>query len=89
MKFNDGDRVKVKPHVWWPNGGVGVVSLPPEYVKEALGGEVELSSTQRTMAGKDRIITCVWIDFDEPAMDCSDDGPYLGGEVLLEYLEHV
>lgn len=89
MKFNDGDRVKVKPHVWWPNGGVGVVSLPPEYVKEALGGEVALSSTQRTMAGKDRIMTSVWIDFDEPAMDCSDDGPYIGGEVLLEYLEHI
>lgn len=89
MKFNDGDRVKVKPHVWWPNGGVGVVSLPPEYVKEALGGEVELSSTQRTMAGKDRITTSVWIDFDEPAMDCSDVGPYLCGEVSLEYLEHI
>ncbi|BAQ74945.1 putative uncharacterized protein [Pseudomonas sp. Os17] len=89
MKFNDGDRVKVKPHLWWPNGGVGVVSLPPEYIKEALSGEVELSATQRTMAGRDRIITSVWIDFDEPAMDGSDDGPYLGDEVLLEYLEHV
>lgn len=89
MKFNDGDRVKVKPHVWWPNGGIGVVSLPPEYVKEALSGEVELSSTQRTMAGRDRVITSVWINFDEPAMDCSDDDPYLGGEVSLEYLEHI
>ncbi|URN91311.1 MAG: hypothetical protein NAG77_10645 [Pseudomonas protegens] len=89
MKFNDGDRVKVKPHVWWPNGGVGVVLLPPEHVTEALSGKVELSNTQRTMAGIDRIITSVWINFDEPAMDCSDDGPYLAGEVLLEYLERV
>ena len=68
MKFKDGDRVRVKPHFWWPNGGVGIVSLPPEFVTEALEGEIEFTGTQRTIAGKDRIITSVWVDFDEPAM---------------------
>lgn len=89
MKFNEGDRVKVKPHLWWPNGAVGVVSLPSESVREALAGEVELTGTQRTIAGKDRIITSVWVEFEKPTMDCSDDGPYLGGEVSMEYLERI
>ncbi|QTV16004.1 hypothetical protein J9321_23045 [Pseudomonas fluorescens] len=89
MKFKDGDRVKIKPHPWWPNGGVGVISLPPEFVKEALDGEVALTSTQRTIAGKERVITSAWVNFDEPAMDCSGDGPYIGGEVSIEYLEHI
>lgn len=89
MKFKDGDRVKIKPHFWWPEGGVGVVALPPEFIKEALEGEVELTSTQRTIAGKDKIITSIWINFNEPTMDYSEDGPYIGGEVSMEYLEHI
>ncbi|MGC5699133.1 hypothetical protein J4P02_02895 [Pseudomonas sp. NFXW11] len=89
MKFKDGDRVKIKPHLWWPNGAVGVVSLPPEFINEAMAGEVELTGTQRTIAGKDRIITSIWIKFDEPTMDYSDDGPYTGGEVRMEYLEPI
>ena len=66
-----------------------MVSLPPEFVTQALESEVEFTGTQRTIAGQDRIITSVWVDFDEPAMDCSDDGPYIGGEVSMEYLEHM
>jgi len=64
-----------------------VVSLPPEFVKKALEGDVEFTGTQRTFAEKSRIMTSVWVDFDEPAIDCSDDGPYIGGEVGIEYLE--
>ncbi|MDD1015493.1 hypothetical protein [Pseudomonas rubra] len=89
MKFKDGDRIKVKPHLWWPNGGVGVVSLPPDFVKEALGGEVGFTSAQRTIAGKERVITSAWVNFDEPAMDYSGDGPYIGGEVSIEHLEPI
>ena len=89
MKFKDGDRIKVKPHLWWPNAGTGVISLPPEFVKEALNGEVAFTSAQRTIACKERVITSVWINFDKPAMDSSGDGPYIGGEVSIEYLEHI
>ncbi|MFJ2550117.1 hypothetical protein ACIOVF_27140 [Pseudomonas sp. NPDC087612] len=89
MKFKDGDRIKVKPHFWWPNGGVGVVSLPPRFVKEALGCEVDLNSVQQTVVGKEIVITSIWVNFDEPAMDYSDDGPYVGGEVSIEYLEPI
>lgn len=87
MKFKDGDRVKVKPHFWWPNGGVGVVSLPPEFVKETLCGEVVLTSVQRAIVGEECVVTSVWVNFDEPAMDYSDDGPYIGGEISIEYLQ--
>ncbi|OIN46096.1 hypothetical protein BLL37_14570 [Pseudomonas azotoformans] len=89
MHFKDGDKVKIKPHVWWPNGGVGVISLPPESVNEALEDKVEFTGIQRTITGKDSVITSAWVNFDEPAMDCSDDGPYTGGEVSMEYLEHL
>lgn len=55
-----------------------MVSSPPTFVKKILGGEVEFTSAQRTINGEDRVITRVWIDFDEPAMDVSGDGPYMG-----------
>ena len=56
MKFNDGDRVNIKPHFWWPEGGIGTATILPEFVAEALEGETEFSGTQRTIAGNDKII---------------------------------
>lgn len=89
MKFKNGDKVIIEPHIWWPDGGVGTVSLPPEFVSVALEREADFSGTQRTFVGSNSIITSVWVEFDEPIMDCSDDGPYVSGEVGLEYLSHV
>lgn len=89
MKFKEGDRIKIKPHFWWPNGGVGVISLVPKFVQEALGAEVEFSSAQRIITGKERIITSAWVNFDEPAMDSCGDGPYTSGEVSIEYMERI
>ncbi|MAX36755.1 MAG: hypothetical protein CME33_09350 [Gimesia sp.] len=86
MKFKDGDKVRVKPHICWPEGAVGTVSIQPDFVKEVIGKEASMDSTQRTVKGKVKIITSMWVDFDEPANDCSDDGPYIGGEVQIEYL---
>jgi hypothetical protein len=89
MKFEDGDRVIVKPHCWWPEGAIGTVSIQPEFVKDANGEETSGASTQRTIKGRDRIITSIWVNFDSPANDCSDDGPYIGGEVQMEYLSKL
>jgi hypothetical protein len=36
--------------------------------------------------GRTAIIAFVWITFDEPQKDGDDDGPYLGGEVQLEFV---
>lgn len=89
MKFRDGDRVKVEPHFSWPEGATGTVSMQPKFVRKTIGSEASIESTQRTIKGKDRIITSVWVNFDEPANDCSDDGPYIGGEVQIEHLNKL
>ena len=89
MKFKNGDKVIIEPHFWWPNGGKGTVSLPPEFVSVALEGEAEFSGSQRTFAGHSSIITSIWVEFEEPIMDHSDDGPYLSGEIGIEYLHHA
>ena len=89
MKFEDGDRVKVEPHFSWPEGAIGTVSIQPEFVKQAIGESASMESTQRTIKGNNRIITSIWVNFDEPAKDCSDDGPYIGGEVQMEYLSKL
>lgn len=89
VKYNNGDRVRVEPHFWWPEGATGTVSIQPEFVKEAIGKESSMGGTQRTIKGKDRIITSVWVDFDCPVNDCSDDGPYISGEVQFEYLSKL
>jgi len=89
MKFKHGDKVTIEPHIWWPDGGVGIVSLPPELVTAALEAEAEFSGIQRTFAANSNITTSVWVEFDEPTMDCSDDGPYTSGEVGLEFLSHI
>jgi hypothetical protein len=88
MKFENGDSVIIKPHIWWPDGGTGKVSIPPTFVAEAIEGEDEFDSTQRTMKGVSSIITSIWVEFDEPIQDFDGDGPYVSGEVQLEYLEH-
>ncbi|WP_444946309.1 hypothetical protein ACJJIP_04700 [Microbulbifer sp. VTAC004] len=36
MKFEDGDRVKIEPHFWWPDGAIGTVSIQPEFVRKLL-----------------------------------------------------
>ncbi|MFC3151916.1 hypothetical protein ACFOEK_12820 [Litoribrevibacter euphylliae] len=89
MKFKDGDKVKVLPHIWWPDGGTGKVSLPPEYVAGAVEGTDAFDSTQRTVKGVNSIVTSIWVEFDEPVQDLDGDGPYVSGEVQIEYLEHL
>jgi hypothetical protein len=86
MKFEAGDRVKVIPYDSWPEGAFGIVAVQPDYVREALGSKAAMEGTQITIKGRDRIITCVWVEFDQPAHDGSDDGPYTAGTVDIEYL---
>ena len=59
MKFRNGDRIIVKPHFWWSNGGKGVVSLPPDSVVNILKNSEKFNGAQRNIAGKDAIITSV------------------------------
>ncbi len=87
MKFNDGDHVKILPHLWWPEGGTGRVSIPPDFISEAIYSGDTFDTTQRTLIGNNRLITEIWVSFDTPIMDISDDGPYVAGEVSMEYLE--
>ena len=89
MKFEDGTKVKIIPHIWWPDGGTGKVSLAPTYVNDVIGDDEAFESKQRNMKVVDRIITSGWVKFDKPILDSDGDGPYVSGEVELEYLEHL
>ena len=87
MKFNDGDHVRILPHIFWPEGGTGRVSVPPSFISEIMNTDDTFNTTQRTIKGNDRLITEIWVTFDRPINDSSDDGPYEEGEVQMEYLE--
>lgn len=62
---------------------------PPEFVKKALNIEMVLTSTHLNIARINRVVTSAWVDFGEPAMDCSGDGPYIAGEASIDHLGYI
>ena len=89
MKLSEGDKVRIIPHVFWPDGGTGVVALPNAAVRSALADKADFDSTQRAVHGESVSATLVWVKFDQPIQDGEGDGPYPEGEVEIEYLEQI
>lgn len=84
MNFDEGARVRVAPHAFWPHGGVGTVGPFPDYVKEFCGGA---DGCVRRVAGPDgRPVAMVWVEFDEPVPGADLEGPYGKGEVAAPHL---
>ena len=48
-----------------------------------------LTSTHLNIARINRIVTGAWVDFGEPAMDCSGNGPYIVGEASIDHLGYI
>jgi hypothetical protein len=80
-----GDRVRVVGHWNWPDDFTGVVAEPLPFAQSLDDGE-PWHGHLRTVKGRSRLITSVWIAFDEAQRDGDDDGPYRAGEVELEYV---
>ena len=77
-KLQDGDRVTISPHAFWPDGGSGTVRPFPNSAAELAGGA---DGCSRTFDGAKTEITMVWVVFDSPLMDGDGDGPYREGEI--------
>ena len=91
MKFEDGIKVRVIPHGEYPDGGTGRVRLPPSLLPNVLEKVLRVDdpfcSAHRTNKFNGRIVTWIWVEFDEPILDAEGDGPWTAGEVEMEYLE--
>lgn len=84
-----GDRVHVRGHWNWPRDCFGVVAHPPEPVQSLVADDEPWNGHIRSVRGRKGMIPFVWINFDEPQVDGDGDGPYLGGEVEVEYVAKV
>ena len=79
MTLEIGQRVRLNGHWEFPDGTTGVVAEP-------MASIVALQPTRwsghiLTERRRNRLVTCYWIVFDQPADDGSGDGPYGGATV--------
>ena len=86
MDLVEGLRVRVAPHVFWPEGAVGTVRPYPGFVADLCG---DAEGCSRVFRGARGPITMAWVVFDEPSRDGEGDGPYDEGEVLAEHLSQL
>lgn len=83
-----GDRVYVKGHWNWPDC-TGTIAEPPDAVQSLVADEHPWRGHTRVVPGRTRLITFVWIVFDQPQRDSDGDGPYRIGEVEVEFVAKV
>lgn len=87
MHFKVGDRVRIKCCKEWPDGGVGNIEEPPEFIVKLVGDQRPWIGHTRLREGLDGMHVVYWVEFDQPANDWSGDGPYNSSEVLEDDLE--
>ena len=85
-EWQDGDRVSISPHVFWPDGGTGTVRPFPDVAADLAGGA---DGCCRTFDGARKQITMVWVVFDSPLVDGDGDGPYREGEIKASELARL
>ena len=85
-EWQDGDRVSISPHVFWPDGGTGTVRPFPDVAADLAGGA---DGCCRTFDGARKQITMVWVIFDSPLVDGDGDGPYREGEIKASELARL
>lgn len=77
-KWQNGIRVSISPHAFWPDGGSSTVCPFPSAAAELADGA---NGCFRTFDGAKEQITMVWVVFDSPLTDGDGDGPYAEGEI--------
>jgi hypothetical protein len=78
--FDVGTRVIVHGHWEFPDGTVGQIAWPPEYMI-ALCEPGEWKDHRRIHPSRKGLMTSYYVTFDTPTDDGSGDGPYVGGEI--------
>ncbi|MCA9165764.1 MAG: hypothetical protein KDA62_22405 [Planctomycetales bacterium] len=75
-----GDRVTLKGHWEFPDGTIGTIAHPPDFVIGVCGAG-EWQGHRRIHSCRKGMMTSYYVVFDTPADDGSGHGPYLGGEI--------
>ena len=78
--FDIDDRVILQGHWEFPDGTIGTIAEPPEFMV-ALCEPGEWQEHRRIHPCRNGLMTSYYVVFDTPTDDGSGDGPYLGGEI--------
>jgi hypothetical protein len=89
MRFQIGDRIRISPDYYWAKGATGHIAEPPEFVRELVRHNQPWDRWRRIVQTVDGPIEFYWVVFDQPHDDGSGDGPYEGGEIEADMIEHV
>jgi hypothetical protein len=87
MKFHPGDRVRISADYNWVQGALGTIGEPPPFVVRLVEDEAPWTGCHRFVRGAKRVLEFFWVNFDELQNDLDGDGPYSGGEIVVEMIE--
>ena len=82
--FAPGARVRVAPTYHWAKSALATVREPPDSIVKFADG---WRGTVRQVPALKGLLLFQWVEFDVPQQDSDGDGPYLSGEIDLEYLD--
>ena len=80
MIYPVGTRVVLKGHWEFPDGTIGTIAEPTDFLRE-LSGDDQWNDHVQTCWAKDKKILSYFVLFDEATDDGSGDGPYTGGVI--------
>jgi hypothetical protein len=73
-----GDRVRVSPTCPWAKGVTATV----------MGGLLgDIMKFRRIVASSERPLVFYFLAFDQPQMDASGDGPFIGAEIESRFVQ--
>lgn len=73
-----GDRVRVSPMCSWAKGVTATV------MGGVLGDPMKF---RRIVAGSERPLVFYFVAFDQPQVDASGDGPFIGAEIESRFIQ--
>jgi hypothetical protein len=82
--FAPGDRAQVTPSYHWAHLALGTVREPPDHIVKFADG---WRGNVREVPSLKGLLLFQWVEFDLSQQDTDGDGPYIHGEIDLDYLE--
>ena len=77
------------PNWNFPSEFTGTIKNPPGSVIVLTKDSEPWERLIRKVKTKNGYAESIWVKFDEPQMDGDDDGPYIEGEIELEYIKFL
>jgi len=86
-KFQINDRIRVSEDFFWAKGATGTITEPPIEVITVSGPwDDDLTRQEKSALGTN---TVYWVCFDVPQFDADGDGPYRGGSIHENAMNHL